>query len=85
MAASATDVALAAMPTEFTEMLRMHNVYRTKHQAPNIAWDDAVASRAATTVSGCKAEYSPQGDGQNLAYSSNPDLQLALNWTVNAW
>lgn len=151
-AAAAGDVTVSAMPSELTEMMRMHSVYRTKHQAPNLVWDDAVASRAASTVAGCVAEYNPQvslcsfvfegfllllitlfvffsegvaakkggfggflgcrlsrfarvracahktppppkhthpkipqGDGQNLAYTSNPDLQLGLNWTVNAW
>jgi len=52
--------------------LNEHNRLRAKHNAPNLIWDEELASQAQTWAGDCKWEHSKLGHGENLyaAYGS---------------
>jgi glioma pathogenesis-related protein 2 len=79
------DIFVSAMDPLYGTTLTNHNSYRATHRAPALVWDDAAASRAKITADTCRFEHYPQGDGENLAYTTNPDLAASLAWAVKAW
>lgn len=82
-ASSASSSSLpSAMDPLYAQSVADHNAYRQKHRAPALTWDDAVASRAKVTVDSCVFQHNAQGDGENIAYTSNLDQAAALAWAV---
>lgn len=79
---AASDSSVAAMDPLYNQILADHNSYRAKHRAPALQWDDSVGSRAKVTVDSCVFAHNAQGDGENIAYTTNLDQSAALAWAV---
>ena len=63
------------------QLLSAHNLYRAKHHAPALAWDDTLAAYALWHASKCEFRHSTTHRyGENLA-AGYPDIQAA----VHAW
>jgi len=66
---------------ELTAVLKRHNDYRAKHNAPPLQWDSALAAQAQGYADGCPSSHSHmQGVGENLAWGHS-DIVAA----TNAW
>lgn len=59
--------AVLAMTPEQQEALVTHNKFRSKHAAPALKWDDALARYAARYAARCHFKHSHGGYGENLA------------------
>ena len=70
----------AKQHTNRTETLSIHNKLRSQHHAPNLAWDDTLASYAERHASKCQFRHSGSPYGENLA-AGYPSISAA----VNAW
>jgi hypothetical protein len=79
---SSSSVLPSAMDPLYSSILNDHNGYRSKHRAPALIWDDGAASRAQVTVDSCRFEHQAQGDGENIAYTSDLNQAAALAWAV---
>jgi uncharacterized protein YkwD len=55
-----------SLDTEMQAALDEHNRLRAKHQAPDLTWDDALASQAQSWAGHCNWEHSTLGNGENL-------------------
>ncbi|KAK3701573.1 hypothetical protein LTR37_015427 [Vermiconidia calcicola] len=59
-----------------------HNLHRSNHSAPDVAWDDKLASIAATIASSCRYEHNTDagggGYGQNIAAGVAADNVTAI-------
>jgi hypothetical protein len=74
------------MASQWSQLFKIHNDNRKKHgNVPALTWDDAAAKRAQATADLCVFEYADGDDGENIAYTSDTDLAVALPWAANAW
>lgn len=78
-------VVITAMDPLYGQILADHNTYRAKHQAPPLTWDDAAAARAKITVDSCVFAHQAQGDGENIAATTDTNFASALAWAIKAW
>ncbi|KAK5120070.1 hypothetical protein LTR85_006551 [Meristemomyces frigidus] len=70
--ASSTSAASNAVPTTYEEIaVYHHNLHRTNHSAPNVEWDDGLASTAGVIAASCVYAHNVDADGggygQNIA------------------
>merc|ERR1712008_159805 len=56
----------SSLSTEMQAALDEHNRLRAKHHAPDLVWDDALASQAQSWAGHCTWEHSTLGNGENL-------------------
>lgn len=75
------DIAAAAVPAnDIKTIVDLHNKYRTKHHAPNLAWNTTLATFAQNWSDRCVFEHSRGAYGENLGLGY-------ANWTtvIDAW
>ncbi|KAK5132478.1 hypothetical protein LTR08_009024 [Meristemomyces frigidus] len=70
--AATTSAAASAVPTSYQEItVYHHNIHRSNHSAPDLAWDAGLASTAATIAASCVYAHNVDQDGggygQNIA------------------
>mmetsp|Transcript_65307 Transcript_65307/g.120304 ORF Transcript_65307/g.120304 Transcript_65307/m.120304 type:complete len:341 (-) Transcript_65307:38-1060(-) len=53
-------------PSDLKPTLDQHNIYRKKHQAPDLTWDDNLMQKAQSWADNCEWEHSTMGYGENL-------------------
>ncbi|GIL49874.1 hypothetical protein Vafri_6189 [Volvox africanus] len=59
-------------------VLELHNLYRSWHDAPPLAWSDRLAREAQTWADGCWFEHSQTPYGENLALG-HPDIHAVVD------
>jgi len=62
------------------EALSRHNTYRSKHNVPDLAWSDGLASSAQEWADGCRIPMVHSGAGENLAYGFG-----SIGAAIDAW
>lgn len=62
------------------EALSRHNTYRSKHDVPDLAWSDGLASSAQEWADGCRIPMVHSGAGENLAYGFG-----SIGAAIDAW
>lgn len=73
----------APVPHQFKQqqnILAAHNQYRAYHHAPNLIWDEKLASYAAHYASRCRFEHSSSPYGENLAAGTLPIFEGVKAW-----
>lgn len=61
-----------------TQALSAHNKLRALHQAPNLIWDDTLASYAQNYANRCQFRHSHSPYGENLA-TGYPSVTAAIH------
>lgn len=67
---------------EQQEALKLHNQYRAQHHAPNMTWDNKLASFAASHASACRFKHSHGHYGENIA-AGYPTISVAIKEWYN--
>jgi uncharacterized protein YkwD len=73
-----------AVPVIYQGMLDLHNMYRTRHQAPDIEWDAVLSSQAAAHAAACKWEHGAFGESMFLS-SRMTDMEATTKNAVKMW
>ena len=76
IAGAACNIATALGSTA-TEVLRVHNAYRIKHQVPSLHWDKRLARYAKRYAKRCQFKHSHGEYGENLA-AGYPSVTAAI-------
>lgn len=58
------------LDTQMKAALDRHNSLRSKHQAPDLSWDDALEQAAQSWADKCEWKHSTMGHGENLYVST---------------
>lgn len=79
--------AQAAATPALQAVLTAHNIYRARHSAPAMTWDDAAAAGAAAYAARCIWQHDANRGpyGENLFATSMKDENAALSQTTKAW
>jgi uncharacterized protein YkwD len=60
------------------EALSAHNKFRARHHAPNLVWDEALATYAERYANKCRFQHSSSPYGENLA-AGYPSITASIN------
>eukprot|EP00775_Hariotina_reticulata_P005868 gene5868-6109_t len=81
-----TASAAGAAPSMYQGILDRHNVYRARHQAAALTWDEAMASSTAAYAARCTFAHSNGPYGENIYMTSQMgNAAGALLAAVDAW
>ncbi|CAO3611543.1 unnamed protein product [Cunninghamella blakesleeana] len=76
-----TSLVTAMSQKDINNILKIHNKYRSKHRAPALKWDKAIASFAQSHSRKCVFQHSgKKGYGENIAMGYR-----SWNDVINAW
>lgn len=73
-----------AVPVMYKGMVDLHNMYRARHQAPEIEWDAVLATQAAVQAAACKWEHGAFGESMFLS-SRMSDMEAITKNAVKMW
>lgn len=84
---AAAAVGILAMNSMYQSIFDRHNVYRQRHQAGKLVWDDRLASQAEQYAARCVFAHDRNANaGENLyAVSTTNNVAGALVNAIDAW
>lgn len=75
------DFQASALPSkDINDILKYHNQYRAKHHAPNLKWNDTLATYAQNWSNRCQFQHSRGNYGENLGYGHDTWKSLIDDW-----